>query len=229
MKIMKINNVSDLKQSVFSTSTEGLLGEIEDLFRKENFNDENLKVFKKNITRVLTLISRDKNFLALLNEMNCFEVFLDLFKNDLILYINKEKDAKKALESKNSTEVRIGANLKTEVTYLDNILPEFLKLILNLLKNYDEDMNFIPNNNEQHYDTMSINDELESKRNYHTNLIISDVYFCLTNSIIHFDNKEIIEDILKYVISSESRQNQFYKFINENKDEDFLSECKFII
>jgi len=229
MKIMKINNVSDLKQSVFSTSTEGLLGEIEDLFRKENFNDENLKVFKKNITRVLTLISRDKNFLALLNEMNCFEVFLDLFKNDLILYINKEKDAKKALESKNSTEVRIGANLKTEVTYLDNILPEFLKLILNLLKNYDEDMNFIPNNNEQHYDTMSINDELESKRNYHTNLIISDVYFCLTNSIINFDNKEIIEDILKYVISSESRQNQFYKFINENKDEDFLSECKFII
>ena len=59
------------------------------MFNNKNFSDENLKVFKKNITRVLTLLSRDKYFLALLNEMSCFEVFLDLYKNDLTLYISK--------------------------------------------------------------------------------------------------------------------------------------------
>ena len=215
---MKMNDPNELKHCL--TSSEGFVCEIEDFAKNKTFNNESLKVFKKNITRVLTLISRDKNFLALLNEMNCFEVFLDLFKIDLNLYSNKNND---------NEDIR--SSLKHEVKYLDNILPDFLKLILNLLKNYDEDMNFIPNLllEDDKFDEISVNEEFLNKRQTHTKLIISDVNWCLVHYIVYFNNKnENIEDIVKYLTSSESRLKHFYNFIADYKDEVFLKECKFL-
>jgi len=219
---MKINNVVDLKQSLFETG--GLLGELEDFFKKENFNDDNLNVFKKHITRVLTLLCRDKYFSAFLNEMNCFEVFLSLFKNDLTLYIEKSNAIINSKE-----DIRI--TLKNEIGVLDNVLPEFLKLILNLLKNYDENMELVTANNDEFYELMSINEDIVThKKINHTSALIQDLNFCLVNSLIHFYKRmDIVEDIFKYILTLEGRKNQFTNFIKDSKDEEFNRKRKILI
>lgn len=81
LKIMKIKNVKNL-EDFEEFDVDSFLPEIKDILSSED-NENKLNSLKKNIIRVLILMSKDKNFLQLLKDINCLDIFVKLLKSDL--------------------------------------------------------------------------------------------------------------------------------------------------
>jgi len=207
MKTNNINQINDL-------NTEGMLGEIQEIFSSENLTGESLKLFKRNTTRILIIMSKDDNFLKLLNEINCLAVFVSLLKNDLILFGEKFK-----------TDVR--NSILGEIAVIEDLLPDFLKLVLTLLKNYDKDLNFKNSSSQstsrrdtdQSITNISMDSSTMDLMNYDT--LINDINFCMIKTLVFFSyHVEIIEQIFKYITSQNVKKNIFEEFlVDYNKKE----------
>jgi hypothetical protein len=126
LKIMKIRNLkSDLFNidSIFNeVQFGGGLTEIKEMIT--NQDEESFSSLKKNITRVLILMSKDKNFLQLLHDINSLDIFVSLLKSDLEIYSANFSENKKEND---------------EIYVIEHILPDLLRLILSLLKHYEVD------------------------------------------------------------------------------------------
>ena len=105
-----------------------MIGEIKEIF-SHNKDEETLKSLKKNIMRILVLMSKDKGFIKLMKNINSLENFIILLKSDLKLCED--------VQNKNIT-------LSTEISIIINLLPEFIKLVLTILKNYDLSQFYLP-------------------------------------------------------------------------------------
>jgi hypothetical protein len=116
LTIMKIKNLEEVQ-----LETVGMIGEIKEMFNNDK-DEETLKLLKRNIMRVLVLMSKDKGFIQLLKNINSLEHFIFLLKSDLKLFEDKLKNNN---ESSN------------EINVIINLLPDFIKLVLSILKNYD--------------------------------------------------------------------------------------------
>jgi hypothetical protein len=88
----------------------------------KNKDEETLNALKRNIMRVLILMSKDKGFIQLMKNINSLEHFIFLLKSDLNLCEDSQKS--------NSV-------VSNEISIIINLLPDFIKLVLTLLKNYD--------------------------------------------------------------------------------------------
>ena len=96
LKIMKIKNTKN-SEILKEIDLENFLPEIKDILSSEDCENK-LNSLKKNIIRVLILMSKDKNFLQLLKEINCLDIFVKLLKSDLEIieqknkYLNENRD-----------------------------------------------------------------------------------------------------------------------------------------
>ena len=95
-----------------------MIGEIKEMFASEK-DEETLNILKRNIMRVLILMSKDKAFIQLMKNINSLENFIVLLKSDLKMFEENQK------------------NNINEVNIIINLLPDFIKLVLTILKNYD--------------------------------------------------------------------------------------------
>ena len=123
LTILKIQNTDDIELETVS-----MIGEIKEIF-SHNKDEETLKSLKKNIMRILVLMSKDKGFIKLMKNINSLENFIILLKSDLKLCED--------VQNKNIT-------LSTEISIIINLLPEFIKLVLTILKNYDLSQFYLP-------------------------------------------------------------------------------------
>jgi len=90
LKIIRIKNVKNFDISN-EMDIDSFLPEIKEILSSED-NENKLNSLKKNIVRVLILMSKDKNFLLLLKDINCLDVFIKLLKSDLeIISLKNEK------------------------------------------------------------------------------------------------------------------------------------------
>ena len=96
-----------------------MIGEIKEIFAIEK-DVETLKILKRNIIRVLILMSKDKTFILLMKNINSLEDFIFLLKSDLKL-------CEERLTNSNTDQDNI----------IINLLPNFIKLVLSILKNYE--------------------------------------------------------------------------------------------
>lgn len=103
LKIMKIKTTKN-SEYLKELDLDNFLPEIKEILSSEDYENK-LNSLKKNIIRVLILMSKDKNFLQLLKEINCLDIFIKLLKSDL--EIIEEKNKKKMEEGSNK-------NLKEE-------------------------------------------------------------------------------------------------------------------
>lgn len=138
LKIMKIRNLkSDLFNidSIFNDlQFGGGLTEIKEMIT--NQDEESFNSLKKNITRVLILMSKDKNFLQLLHDINSLDIFVSLLKSDLEIYSLNFYQNKKQND---------------EIYVIEHILPDLLRLILSLLKHYEVDYEIFDFNQMKNY------------------------------------------------------------------------------
>ena len=96
-----------------------MIGEIKEIFAIEK-DVETLKILKRNIIRVLILMSKDKTFILLMKNINSLEDFIFLLISDL-------KICEERLTNSNTDQDNI----------IINLLPNFIKLVLSILKNYE--------------------------------------------------------------------------------------------
>lgn len=90
LKIIKIKNVKNT-DLINELDIDSFLPEIKEILSSED-NENKLNSLKKNIVRVLILMSKDKNFLQLLKDINCLDIFIKLLKSDLeIIELKNEK------------------------------------------------------------------------------------------------------------------------------------------
>ena len=86
--IMKIKNSKILESDTEdAVQFESSLTEILEMFSHQD--DDSFNLLKKNITRVLILMSKDKNFLQLLKDNNSLDIFVGMLKSDLEIYSDK--------------------------------------------------------------------------------------------------------------------------------------------
>ena len=98
-----------------------MIGEIKEILNKGK-DEETLKILKKNIMRIFVLMSKDKAFIKLMKNINSLENFIFLLKCDLKLY----EDTQTNIITQN-----------TEIGIIVNLLPDFIILVLTILRNYD--------------------------------------------------------------------------------------------
>ena len=98
-----------------------MIGEIKEILNKGK-DEETLKILKKNIMRIFVLMSKDKAFIKLMKNINSLENFIFLLKCDLELY----EDTQTNIITQN-----------TEIGIIVNLLPDFIILVLTILRNYD--------------------------------------------------------------------------------------------
>ena len=67
------------------------LPEIKEILSSED-NENMLNSLKTNIIRVLILMSKDKNFLQLLKDINSLDIFIKLLKSDLEIILLKNSE-----------------------------------------------------------------------------------------------------------------------------------------
>jgi len=113
---LKIKSLDDV-----NLETEGLFTEITEMLNNKK-DEETLNALKRNIMRVLILMSKDKGFIQLMKNINSLEHFIFLLKSDLKLCEESQK--------RNSV-------VSNEISIIINLLPDFIKLVLSILKNYD--------------------------------------------------------------------------------------------
>ena len=99
-----------------------MIDEIKEMFASEK-DEKTLNILKRNIMRVLILMSKDKAFILLMKNINSLENFIFLLKSDLKMCEENQK--------KNNSE------LNNDISIIINLLPDFVKLVLSILKNYD--------------------------------------------------------------------------------------------
>lgn len=116
MTILKIKSLEDVQ-----LETQGLISEITEMLNKKK-DEDTLNSLKRNIMRVLILMSKDKGFIQLMKNINSLEHFIFLLKSDLRLYEEK---------------LKTNSSISNEISIIINLLPDFIKLVLSLLKNYD--------------------------------------------------------------------------------------------
>ncbi len=91
LKILKIKNVKNIEKANNDIDLDSFLPEIKEILSSED-NENKLNSLKKNIVRVLILMSKDKNFLQLFKDINCLDIFIKLLKSDLeIISIKNDK------------------------------------------------------------------------------------------------------------------------------------------
>jgi len=97
LKIVKIKNVKNSDVLLNNElDIDSFLPEIKEILSSED-NEIKLNSLKKNIVRVLILMSKDKNFLLLLKDINCLDIFIKLLKSDLeIISLKNEKQTEEA-------------------------------------------------------------------------------------------------------------------------------------
>lgn len=204
LKIMKIKSNTNMEKELeqeFLNNT--MLNEIKD--NLINQDEESINSLKKNLTRILILMSKDKDFLQLLKDINSLDIFVGLLKNDLDVYSNKDQQDERT---------------QVEINMIGTLLPDFLKLVLSLLKNYDleEDMEVSMDSRK------SISQKLFNKRFSAISIqvgkqdiaptsqikpwtppqLLKDICYCLAKSLNYFTGeKEIVHEIVEFVISKD--------------------------
>lgn len=105
LKIIKIKNVKNFDVLNSEIDIDSFLPEIKEILSSED-NENKLNSLKKNIVRVLILMSKDKNFLLLLKDINCLDIFIKLLKSDLeIISLKNEKLTEELNNVTNKIEV----------------------------------------------------------------------------------------------------------------------------
>jgi hypothetical protein len=104
LKIIKIKNVKNFDVLNSEFDIDSFLPEIKEILSSED-NENKLNSLKKNIVRVLILMSKDKNFLLLLKDINCLDIFIKLLKSDLeIISLKNEKQTEDAKNEDNKVK-----------------------------------------------------------------------------------------------------------------------------
>lgn len=105
-----------------------MIEEIKEMFSKDK-DEQTLKILKRNIMRILVLMSKDKGFIQLMKNINSLENLILLLKCDLKMYEELQKNHLKP---------------SIEEGIIINLLPDFINLVLTILKNYDLSQFLIP-------------------------------------------------------------------------------------
>ena len=205
---MKIKSCEEVQ-----LETVGMIGEIKEMFNSDK-DEETLKILKRNIMRVLVMMSRDKAFIQLMKNIKSLEHFLFLLKSDLKLYEDKIK---------NNLEI------SNEINVIINLLPDFIKLVLTILKNYDLSQFDAPVNSvspfmsDESKNIINLGSSVISTSKSDENIMV-DIYFCLLKSLYLFNkNIDIVQDIFEFIASKEITKKYFLDYENILN----LSECKF--
>ena len=90
LKIMKIKNAKSI-DILNDLDIDTFLPEIKEILSSED-NENMLNSLKTNIIRVLILMSKDKNFLQLLKDINSLDIFIKLLKSDLEIILLKNSE-----------------------------------------------------------------------------------------------------------------------------------------
>jgi hypothetical protein len=117
---MEIKNVKNFKLGeIKDFDFDSFLPEIKEILLSED-NENKLNSLKKNIIRVLILMSKDKNFLQLLKDINCVDIFVKLLKSDLEIIDLKNKN----LDQKNSNKENDDITLNYYNIDINNIIKQ---------------------------------------------------------------------------------------------------------
>jgi hypothetical protein len=111
LKIMEIKNIKNLKiGEIKDIEIESFLPEIKEILLSDD-NENKLNSLKKNIIRILILMSKDKNFLQLLKDINCLDIFVKLLKSDLEIIEMKNKNLKEITFDKENNNINSNNNI----------------------------------------------------------------------------------------------------------------------
>jgi hypothetical protein len=206
---LKIKSLDDVK-----LETEGLFTEITEMLDK-NKDEETLNALKRNIMRVLILMSKDKGFIQLMKNINSLEHFIFLLKSDLKL----------CEESQKSNSV-----VGNEISIIINLLPDFIKLVLSILKNYDLSQFDIqpstavsPFKSEESINIINQGSSNASQIMSEDEKFMLDIYFCLLKSLYLFnDNLDIVSEVFEFIGNKDLTRKFFTDY---EKTLDF-SQCK---
>ena len=125
-----------------------MIEEIKEMFSKDK-DEQTLKILKRNIMRILVLMSKDKGFIQLMKNINSLENLILLLKCDLKMYEELQKNHLKP---------------SIEEGIIINLLPDFINLVLTILKNYDLSQFLIPIITTVNVSPF-VSDEIKSKNN----------------------------------------------------------------
>lgn len=199
LKILKLNADSEYKED--SEMLVGMLDEFKELILKKD--EEVIGTLKKNITRVLILMSKDINFIQILKEINSVDALVELLKTQVDIYFDKNKPD----ESKDVKVVRNEEDQENKI--IESVLPDFLRLIFSLLKNFE-----IPD---------EMIEETTSSRKItcdSVDTLISDLAYSLGKCLIIFEsNKTISLEIIEFLNSKDKRLLDEYIDQNSNNNE----------
>jgi len=151
-------------------------------------------------------MSKDKGFIQLMKNINTLENFIYLLKSDLTLYDDVQKN---------------NIELCQEFEIIINLLPEFIILVLTILRNYDLSQFFSTLNGNNLLDADNQRDSvLIDEKN--SMILMNDIYFCLLKSLyLFFDKIEIVQEILEFLFSNEFTK----KYFLEKENIASLNEC----
>jgi hypothetical protein len=200
LRILKIKDVSSIDSICENNSSvDGMLSEIKEMFA--NQDETTFNMLKKNITRALIIISKDKSFLQLLKDINSLDIFVDLLKSDLDIYSEKIKYSPKG---------------SSEISMIESLLPDFIRLVMSLLKTYELDYTIERAQRLSVATSLSISGctpdtQYDSKINpsnfgkdNSNQVLFSNIYSCMINSLKYFiSDKQLIYDILDFLVNKD--------------------------
>jgi hypothetical protein len=185
LKILGVKSIKGLDSIFGGEDGDTMLLEIKEMF--SNQDEVTFNILKKNITRVLIIISKDKSFLQLLKDINSLDIFVDLLKSDLEIYAE---------------------NLKTgtgNLSLIESLLPDFIRLVISLLKTYELEHTI---DRVQRMTVAKIikkdSPVYEAPSDEKGDVLFENIYSCMIESLKYFiADKQLIYDILDFLVNKD--------------------------